>query len=215
MQVGQISAADILATVKDVTARRVRRMFSEGKLWQRRAALAGFAVVAAGIVHIITTLIAPSLSAGNAFERLSRSIPVNRFVLLPMAKPGAQVLPFQSPVNRLSVCRFDAREGPVSLSATLPEAGWSLSVYSESGDGLYTLTGQPDRRTDAAVVLIPAGERFIGRSVEPQPGVVDFAQVTVPTGRGLVVVRAPVKGKGFTYELDQDLARASCKQEKF
>jgi uncharacterized membrane protein len=215
MPVSPLPALDTLAAIKDQVVARALSIFSDRKLWQRRAGLAGIAVVAAAIVHIGATLIAPYLSTGDAFQRIARNLPINRFVLLPIARPNGQVLPYQSPVSRLSICRFDTNEGPVSLKAILPEAGWSFSIYSENGDGLYTLTGQPDRRTEANILMYPVGERFIGRSTEPRFGGVDFVQVAAPTGRGLAVLRAPVKGKGYGFELDQDLARASCRQEKF
>lgn len=184
--------------------------------WQRRLEVAGIAVVAAAIVHIATTLIAPSLSQGDAYHRLARNLPTNRFVMLPVARPSAQVIPFQSATHKLSICRFDTAAGPVAVTAVLPESGWVFTVYGQSGDGLYTLTGQAERRTDASVILMPTGDHFVGSPQDPQPGNgPDPVQIAAAGGEGLVVISAPIKGRGSETEIDRAFATANCRQLKY
>ena len=46
--------------------------------------------------------------------------------------------------------------------ATLPEAGWTLSVHNALGDSIYVVTGQDQKSTDIALLLLPPGDRFVG-----------------------------------------------------
>ena len=71
------------------------------------------ALVAAGIVHICTIFALPYFYRSDAYTRLSRTLPSNIFVILPQAKPRAQVLPYQMPDARYAICRYDVSDGPV------------------------------------------------------------------------------------------------------
>ena len=111
------------------------------------------ALVCAGMLHITATFLAPQLAKGSAAQRIALDLPVNKMVVLPPASAKSQPLPFMSPDMRYAVCRYDAGSGPVAVSATLADRGWSFGLYTLDGDGFYAVPSQTTRRTDVGVVL--------------------------------------------------------------
>jgi uncharacterized membrane protein len=173
------------------------------------------AVIAAGIVHIAATLIMPHLTRGDAHSRLSRSLPANSFVILPPARPGTQLLPFQAPDVRYAICRFDTTSGPVVLGATLPEPGWTLSLYSSEGESFYALPGESSRSTDIRLLVMPPGDRFLGVVPESHADDRGLTQLQSPSRGGLAVLRAPLKGPMFAAQIERDLLRANCRHQAY
>jgi uncharacterized membrane protein len=173
------------------------------------------ALFAAGIVHIATTLIMPHLTSGDAYSRLSQSLPANTFVILPPARPGTQVLPFQAPDVRYAICRFDTTSGPVVLSATLPEVGWTLSLYSSEGESIYALPAASSRSIDIRLVVMPPADRFVGVVPESRAADRGLTQLQSPSPGGLAVLRAPLKARFFAAQIERDLLRANCRQQPY
>ncbi len=168
------------------------------------------AILTGGIVHIATTFSITALGTGSAYRTLRPVLPANELVVLPAQAPGAQLLPYLAPDMLYALCRFDLSRGPIEIAARLPEAGWSLALYTRQGDNFYATPGQNLKPTVAAFVLVPASDRLLNL----QPGVrktdVDVNQVTSPDAEGLVVIRAPLKGVAFEAAVQQELKRAKC-----
>lgn len=187
--------------------------------WRRTSPLIGWqvllaAVVAAGIVHIATTLSVPATVKASAYKRLAATLTANKMVVLPPTTPASQPLPFLPPDARFAVCRFDIADGPVAVSVTLPERGWLVTVHSASGDVFYAAPGQDVRSMDLSIRIVPATERFLGflpggRSLEG-----DGSSISSPTRQGLVLLRAPVTGEAFVTRVEKILAQASCTPDK-
>lgn len=187
--------------------------------WKQARPLIGWqvllaAIVAAGIVHIASTLSVPSTVKASAYKRLSTVLPANSMVVLPPTTPANQPLPYLPPDARLAVCRFDITDGPVAVSVTLPERGWLLTLHSSVGDVFYAAPGQEVRSMDVSIRIVPATERFLGllpggRSVDS-----DGTSISSPTRQGLAVLRAPVTGEAFGARIEKTLAQASCTLDK-
>jgi uncharacterized membrane protein len=172
-------------------------------------------LLAAGIVHIGTTFLMPYLASGDAYTRLSRSLPANTFVILPPARAGAQVLPFQAPDVRYAICRFDTTSGPVVLNASLPDVGWTLSLYAAGGESFYALPAAGGRSVDVRLLVLPPGDNFLGFVAERRSDDRALTQLHAPTHGGLAVLRAPLKGRVFAAEIERNLLRASCRQQPY
>jgi uncharacterized membrane protein len=180
--------------------------------WLRRIRwqLLAIALVFGGIVHILATLVVPRLTMASAWHRLAPKLPVNRMVVQPLATPGTQPLPFIGPDTRFAFCRYDLSQGPMVLTATLPEKGWSIGLYSTDGDNFFSITAQEQRRTDVRLTLTPPAERLLGifnwgRSVDAT-----LSDVVVPRVEGLVVIRAPIRGRAYQSETEAVLGSARC-----
>lgn len=173
------------------------------------------ALMAAGIVHICTVFAMPRIFRSDAVAQLQRMLPLNAFVILPAAKPGAQVLPYQLPDTRYALCRFDLRDGPLVVRAILPEPGWTLSAYSAGGESFYAMPAPEQRRISVNLLVLPGGERFLGPMHDARSLDHDVSQVTSPERTGLIVIQAPLKGRTYMPETEQALSQATCRKLSF
>ena len=178
-------------TLSDILAKIPRVQF-------RVIALALFAVL---ILHILATLAAPRLAPSTAYSRLADLLPVNSMQILPPIAPGAQPLPFMGPDSRYAMCRFDSTKGPVQITAILPGAGWSLSLFTDKGDSLYTSVAQPGRRTEISLVLVTSDEKFAGLTPRASGRSVGGQVAVVAAKRGVAHFAGP--DRGFLKALDE------------
>lgn len=173
------------------------------------------ALLAAGVVHICATFIMPHLTRDDAYARLSRSMPANTFVILPPARPNTQVLPFQAPDIRYAICRFDTGSGPIVVGASLPDLGWTLSLYTSDGESFYALPAEGGRRVDVRLLVLPPGDNFLGFVPEIRADDRGVTQLQSPSRAGLAVLRAPLNGRIFGAEIERELTRASCRAQPY
>ena len=180
--------------------------------WMRKLSwqTALLALVSGGIIHIIATLVIPQFATASGVKRLAGSLPVNRMQVLAKVTAENQIVPFVGPDVRLAVCRYDVTNGPVNVSATLPDKGWSLGIYTLQGDNFYVVPAPDFRRGEVSFQLIPPAEKVLGffnmgRSVEASA-----SQIPVIQAQGLIVVRAPIRGRGYQAETEAYLQRAQC-----
>lgn len=186
--------------------------FLKTRIVNPRSVLA--AVMAAAMLHICATLLAPALTGQTAFDRLTPGLPLHRMTVLPPVGPGAQPLPFMGADSRYALCRFDTSRGVVNIHAVLPDAGWSLALNSPEGDNFFTSIGSPDSRTELDVRLVPSGDRFLGLSPEAVGAPRDAElPIAVTAQTGIAVIRAPDKGLAYRAEIERDLKRSACSLE--
>lgn len=180
--------------------------------WMQRLSwqTALLAIVSGGIIHIVATLVMPQFATAGGVRRLGEALPANRMRVMPPATAENQLVPFVGPDVRLAVCRYDVTDGPVNVVATLPDKGWSLGIYTMQGDNFYVIPATDFRRSEVTFQLIPQSEKFLGlfnlsRGVEASA-----SQIPVLQPQGLVVVRAPMRGRAYQAETEAFLQRAEC-----
>lgn len=185
------------------------------RLWARVTSinipLAAAALFAAAILHILATLATPRLIPTSGYGRLAGDLPENKMQILPPVTPDAQPLPFLSPDARYAVCRFDTRDGAVSLSAMLPEPGWVLALFSPAGDNFFTSVASPERRAEVSILLVPGDDTW--RAGTPGTGVAVTQEdtLTIPANEGIAIIRAPDRGEAYRPRAMAELKRASCR----
>jgi uncharacterized membrane protein len=176
-----------------------------------RLRVLGLALVAAAILHILATLAAPQLSGVSPFARLTPIAPLHQFEVLGPITPQAQPLPFLSPDMRYAICRYDTSKGPVAVTANLPGRGWMLSLYTTQGDNFFTAVGQDAQPSDLNILLTPTADRFLGLTPEARGKASEVTNaLTLTTGRGMAVLRAPDRGGAYRFETEAMLKRAKC-----
>lgn len=177
--------------------------------------LVAAALCAMGILHIAATLAAPMMMGRSAFDRLAPLLPVNSVVVLPPVTPDTQPLPFLTPDVRYAMCRYDTDQAPVAVSVELPGKGWSLAVHTPEGDNVYAATGEDERVTLLRLRIMPTAERFMGLTPEAL-GVADTSEKpqVVSSARGIIVLRAPDKGRAYIPFTEAGLRRFTCAAEK-
>jgi hypothetical protein len=172
--------------------------------------------VAAAIVHLIATFMAMSDTRNSAYKRLAQTLPLNAMKVLAPVAPGQQPLPFLGADARYAICRFSARQGPVTVKATLPDLGWTLGVYDSDGSTAYFAAGATGHATSVAVTLLPGDDRFLGLSPQALGKSAGAApQLTVTAKDGLIVVRAPNRGASLRQGDEVMLAKANCSARSF
>lgn len=174
------------------------------------------ALMAAAALHIIVTLAAPMMTGASAYTRLSAQLPLHVMKVLPPLSPENQPLPFLGADARYAMCRFDTAKGVVAVSARLPEAGWTLSVFSSSGDNVYVAAGDAGQTPEIALLLVPSDDRFMG--LTPEAGGSAAGQqgaLKLAARKGLIVVRAPDRGVAYRRAAEAELARATCTTKPF
>lgn len=169
-------------------------------------------LICTAIAHIAFSFVMPYVFATSAFAKL-RHVPLNTFVILPPARFGEQVLPFQAPDVRYALCRFDVTAGPLISTARLPEAGWTYSVYTSQGEAVYAFAAQ--QFTDIAIAILPPGERFVDVVSAAPSTDSGLTQIHLPTQQGIIVLRAPLRGRSYAAEIERDLTSAQCRQVRY
>lgn len=200
------------------------------KLWARvtniNVPLIAAALFASAILHILATFATPLLTPTSAYDRLASALPLNTMQVLPEIAPGSQPLPFLSPDARYAMCRFDTKDGAVTLSAVLPEPGWTLQLYSPKGEAFFTSVGTPQRPTDVSLRIVPGHDAWqlgarptgfatglMGRRTATV-AVAQEATLTIPANEGIAVLRAPDRGESYRNRSAADLSRAVCAAHK-
>jgi len=99
-------------------------------------------LVLGGIIHIMVILTLPMLSATRAWDRVALAEGVIGPAILPVPKAGEPNPLRLDPELTYAVCRIDLRKGPGSVTGTLPQAFWSVSVYGQNGQVVYSTTNR-------------------------------------------------------------------------
>ena len=168
------------------------------------------AAVTTGIVHIIMTFAVPEIVGQSAYAKLTRMLPLHRMYLLAPITATNQPLPFLTNDMRYAMCRFQTAQGSVSVSASLPDSGWTISILTKDGENTYAVAGQSGKKTDVNLLLVPPGERLLGFAPDAVAAQSSGVPLGVQVREGVVVIRAPIKGQSYLTEIEKELQRATC-----
>lgn len=95
-------------------------------------------LVLAVAVHAAYVLTAPAQALKRSMADLVADAGVNTFFIVP-PKGQARLFPSYPPAHVFGACAFDVGGSRVDIIATLPDDLWTLTIYTASGDALYTL----------------------------------------------------------------------------
>jgi uncharacterized membrane protein len=150
----------------------------------------------AGIVHIVSILLMPSLAPRDAYARLLAAVgdaPMNKLVILPPMAPGAEPLPFEDPAFAEAVCVYDLSKGLLHVTATADgEDLLGLSFHARAGRVFHAVT---DRAAIKGKIDIVIGDerQMDALQSESDEGPPQEVRLTAPTKRGFVLVRSFAK----------------------
>ncbi len=107
-----------------------------------------------GMIHIVVVLLVPYYADRDAWAQVERFGREDRFHVLPLAQPGAEPLKSLDPWMLQAVCRFSLAEGPVRMTAALPDDFWSIAIFDRRGRNMFSLNDRSAERTrlDLAVI---------------------------------------------------------------
>ncbi len=171
------------------------------------------ALVAAAIIHILVTLSSAQIAEATSYKVLSQGLTVNQVIFGKPITAQSQPLPFYNPDALYSYCRYDASTTRIRVSAKLPDAGWSLSLHTPKGENFYFVPGNTRRATDIDLVLEPPGNVFAHGNIEVSNSNKSIPQIKLPEVRGLVILRAPIKGLAYRRQTDEQRAAFKCRAQ--
>lgn len=166
------------------------------------------------VVHLITTICYGFFSSSSAYDRLEPVLKKNTMTIFPPTTSEEQLLPFVSSDTHLAICRFDTSKNNVTLTAILPEPGWSLVLYDTKGVTLYSDVANPYASSQVDLYLVPDDERFLGITLETQIATKTFNKILIKADEGLAVLRAPDAGYAYFKHTQELLKKAGCGEDK-
>lgn len=166
-------------------------------------------VLLATVAHLSVVLFAPMVDIGRRMAAFEAAAPINSLRKLPAVGPGPSILVEASPDISYAFCRFDVSAEPLKVSAPIPDSYWSVSIYSDTGENLYTIN---DAQTGVRRLELVIAD---GSKEVPEGGaIVDVAEDSIvypsPVRRGLVVLRGYVPDRSQRKIIDSTIASATC-----
>jgi uncharacterized membrane protein len=168
-------------------------------------------VLLAGIVHLGYVLFVPHVEMRSKISELRQ-----------LADSGALTVLSREDSIRLigpdgqwlvhALCIYDLSNGPVTITAAVPNAYWSMTMYSAGGETFYSLNDRQAGIDLVALTLRQPGERLpADEEVELTVPDDDTLTVRAPESMGLVVMRA-LAGEAAEYgRISEVLAESSCR----
>ncbi|MGI9475240.1 MAG: hypothetical protein ACR2PI_00920 [Hyphomicrobiaceae bacterium] len=168
------------------------------------------AVIAAAIIHILVTLSAAEIGESSSYKALTSELPVNQVAFSGPITAKTQPLPFYNADALYAYCRYDASTSRIRVSAKLPDVGWSLSLHTPKGENFYFVPGNTRRVIDINLVLEPPGNVFAHGTTEVSKSKASIPVIKLPGVRGLVILKAPIKGLAYRRMVDEQRAEFRC-----
>ena len=164
----------------------------------------------AGVVHLGYVLIVPQLDMRAGIDEL-RWLTGSAALTVLSRDDSIRVM---GPDGRWLVhalCVYDLSEGPLAVSATVPDTYWSMAIYSASGETFYSLNDRQADVDQVDLMIRQSSAPLLGEDQELVLPEGDVFTVRAPDPKGVVVMRA-LAGEPAEYErTSRILARSSCR----
>ena len=164
----------------------------------------------AGVVHLGYVLIVPHFEMRARIDELrelagSGTLTVlNREDSVRLMGPDGRWL-----VHAL--CVYDLAEGPMVVSAAVPDSYWSMAIYSAAGETFYSLNDRQAGIDRVNLMIRQPSAPLPEEEQELAPPDDETITVRAPDQVGVVVMRA-LAGEPAEYELTAEiLARSECR----
>ena len=168
------------------------------------------ACLLAGIVHLATVLILPSMASQDAYARVAAIAPVNAVVAVPPPTPEKALMPFMDPAFAVAVCRYDLSRAPLKFTVPITQAYTSVSFYTRTDVAYYAINDRAAGRRVIELDLMTVAQR----AELPENEEITRADqliVASPTTTGLIVIRALAPELGWLPAVRNTLAAAQCR----
>ena len=100
-----------------------------------------------GIIHIAVVFMIPLFANRDAWAQMKQFGRDGKFHQLPIPEAGSEPLASLDPRMIYSVCRFSLGQGPVRITASLPEDFWSVAIFDRRGRNIYSLNDRSAERS--------------------------------------------------------------------
>lgn len=175
-------------------------------------------LLVAGIVHIVSVLLMPTVAPRDALGRLAAYVksaaPAEGLVLLPQMGPGDETLPFEDPAFAEAVCVYDLGKGPLRVKTSVDgEDFLGLSFHANAGRIYHSMTDRSAIKGKIDIVVGDARQIDALTSADegdaPPPSEV---RLTAPTKRGFILIRSLAKRPSDQERARNRLSAISCQR---
>ncbi len=169
----------------------------------------GFATaLLATIVHLAVVLFAPVFDVGRKMAAFETAAPLNSLFKIDNADQGNSLLVEPSPDIVYAFCRFDLSSGPLLIEAAIPATYWSVSVYSDIGENIYTLNDAQTGGNRLRLVIVAANPAA-DEDAQPHPEQ-NTLKYTSPARSGLIIFRGFVPDRSMRDVVKSTVSAAKC-----
>ena len=145
----------------------------------------------AGIVHICSILLMPSVAAHDARARLAETAKSEGITVLAQPEPGKIVLPFSDPALAVGTCPFDLTRGPLHLRANADgESLLLLSFRDNRGRLFYSTTDRAALKGKIDILVVNAQQLDALEANDSDEQAAQELRLQAPGPTGLIIVRA-------------------------
>ncbi|WP_375408380.1 hypothetical protein [uncultured Methylobacterium sp.] len=151
-------------------------------------------LVIAGLVHIATVLLIPTLSESDALSRartsetLDHAMRVHTLATGDTPSSAQPWLPIPDPAVAVGLCAYDLAEGPLRVAARTGPLMMSVAVHGRRG-AFYAVTDQAAVRGALDLVILTRRQFDEVLANEDENEVSRDVRVVATDGQGFVVVR--------------------------
>lgn len=161
------------------------------------------------IVHLSVVLFAPMIDVGRRMAAFETAAPVNSLKPIQSASSESSILVEPSPDISYAFCRFDVSDSALRISAPIPDSYWSLSIYSDAGENLYTINDAQTGVRQLHLLVTNAESSEAGAGAIPD-GPKESIRFASPVPRGLVLIRSFIPERSLRAIIDATVASARC-----
>jgi uncharacterized membrane protein len=167
------------------------------------------AIILAGIIHISTVFLVPLYASKDAWAQMRQFGRNGQFHSLPVPEAGAEPLAALDPRMIYSVCRFSLAQGPVRITASLPDDFWSIAIFDRRGRNVYSLNDRSAERSKLDMAIVTPVQMAQLRQ-DPPASLETAIVVELPIENGFALVRVFVADESLLTSSISALATADC-----
>lgn len=135
------------------------------------------------VFHLLVVLAIPNVTVMSASSRITEAGGLNKALHAP--SPNAEIWldgRLSNPDVLTSVCAFNLALGPVRVSAQIPQALWSVSIYGDNRELIHTLDESDVKNGTFDAIIAGTGQHF--------PNEDDIREIHLSRFTGIVVFRS-------------------------
>jgi uncharacterized membrane protein len=167
------------------------------------------AIILAGIIHISTVFLVPLYASKDAWAQMRQFGRDGQFHALPIPEAGAEPLAALDPRMIYSVCRFSLAQGPVRITASLPNDFWSVAIFDRRGRNVYSLNDRSAERSKLDMAIVTPVQMAQLRQ-DPPASLETAIVVELPIENGFALLRVFVADESMLPGSISALATADC-----
>lgn len=172
-------------------------------------------VLMGAAIHLAFVLFLPNYAMGRKFEVMRELAGGdNQFKVLSRDQAARYLVESDEDLVH-GVCSIDLQGAPVRINAPVPAHYWSMNIYSERGDSIYTVNDL-QVKADRFAVEIRRGEDQPAGAGETAStgGDENLARVTSQQRFALLVVRARAPTRQARRDVAKAIAASECKKRR-